>query len=121
MFGSSKTSINSEKIDTLVGKGTNVEGNINAEGTIRIDGKINGGINVTGALIVGEEGYVKGNIKVGSAFVAGTVEGNVIASTQLHLTHTARLIGDITVKNVIIDERAVFIGNCKIITENQQQ
>lgn len=118
MLGSGKKSIGSEKIDTLIGKGTSFEGTVNAEGTIRLDGKIHGGLNITGNLIVGEEGAVKGNIKAENAFIAGVVEGNVIATSQLHITHTARLTGDISVKNVIIDEGAVFIGNCKIITDN---
>ncbi len=118
MFGSGKKSINAEKIDTLIGKGTIFEGTINADGTVRLDGKVQGGLNITGNLIVGEEGAVKGNIKVENAFIAGVVEGNVIATSQLHITHTAKLIGDITVKNVIIDEGAIFVGNCKILTDN---
>ena len=118
MFSSGKKSINGEKMDTLIGKGTSFEGTVNAEGTIRLDGKVHGGLNITGNLIVGEEGAVKGNIKAENAFIAGVVEGNVIATSQLHITHTAKLIGDITVKNVIIDEGAVFVGNCKIITDN---
>jgi cytoskeletal protein CcmA (bactofilin family) len=118
MFGSGNKSISNEKMDTLIGKGTSFEGTVNAEGTIRLDGKIHGGLNITGNLIVGEEGAVKGNIKAENAFIAGVVEGNVIATSQLHITHTAKLIGDITVKNVIIDEGAVFVGNCKIITDN---
>ncbi|HYE83275.1 MAG TPA: polymer-forming cytoskeletal protein [Clostridia bacterium] len=118
MFGSGRKSINGEKTDTLIGKGTSVEGTINAEGTVRLDGKVHGGLNIAGNLIVGEEGAIKGNIKAENAFIAGVVEGNVIATSQLHITHTAKLIGDITVKNVIIDEGAIFIGNCKIITEN---
>lgn len=119
MFGSGKKPINTEKMDTLIGKGTSLEGTVNAEGTIRLDGTVHGGLNITGNLIVGEEGAVKGNIKVENAFVAGVVEGNVIATSQLHITHTAKLIGDITVKTVIIDEGAVFVGNCKIITDNE--
>lgn len=118
MFGSGKKSISGEKVDTLIGKSTIFEGTVNAEGTIRLDGKVNGGLDIIGNLIVGEEGAVKGNIKAENAFVAGVVEGNVIATSQLHITHTAKLIGDITVKNVIIDEGAIFIGNCKIITDD---
>jgi len=118
MFGSDKKSISGEKVDTLIGKGTIFEGTVNAEGTIRLDGKVQGGLNITGNLIVGEEGAVKGNIQAENVFVAGVVEGNVVATSQLHITHTAKLVGDITVKNVIIDEGAVFIGNCKAITDN---
>lgn len=118
MFGSGKKSINSEKTDTLIGKGTSIEGTINAEGTVRVDGKVHGGLNITGNLIVGEEGAIKGNIKAENAFIAGAIEGNVISTSQLHITHTAKLVGDIAVKTIIIDEGAIFIGNCKIITEN---
>lgn len=118
MFGSGKKSINTEKVDTIIGKGAIFEGTVNAEGTIRLDGKVQGGLNITGNLVVGEEGAVKGNVRTENAFIAGVIEGNVIATSQLHITHTAKLIGDITVKNVIIDEGAIFIGNCKIITDN---
>ena len=118
MFGSGKKDISTEKTDTLIGKGTSLEGTINADGTIRLDGKVHGGLNISGNLIIGEEGVVKGNIRVDNAFVAGAIEGNVTATSQLHITHTAKLIGDIAVKSIIIDEGAVFIGNCKIITES---
>ncbi len=118
MFGSGKKSINSERLDTIIGRGTVFEGTVNADGTVRLDGRVLGGLNITGNLIVGEEGAVKGNIKTENAFVAGVIEGNVITTSQLHITHTAKLVGDITVKNVIIDEGAIFIGNCKIITDN---
>jgi cytoskeletal protein CcmA (bactofilin family) len=118
MFGSGKKSINNEKVDTLIGQGTMFEGTVTADGTVRLDGKVQGGLNINGNLIIGEEGAVKGNVKTENAFIAGIIEGNVIATSQLHITHTAKLIGDITVKNVIIDEGAIFIGNCKIITDN---
>ncbi|MGE5631278.1 MAG: bactofilin family protein [Caulobacteraceae bacterium] len=118
MFGSDKKPLHGERVDSLIGIGTYAEGTINAEGTVRVDGKIQGGLNIAGNLIVGEEGAIKGNIKAENAFIAGTVEGNVTATAQLHITHTAKLIGDISVKNVIIDEGAVFIGSCKIITDN---
>ncbi len=116
MFGSNKKFDNGEKIDTLIGKNTVLEGTLSGEGTVRVDGKINGGINITGNLILGEEGFIVGNIKAENAFVAGTIEGNVTVNVQLHLTHTAKLTGDLLVKNVVIDEGAVFNGNCKIIT-----
>jgi cytoskeletal protein CcmA (bactofilin family) len=81
MFGSGKKSINSERVDTVVGRGTIFEGTINAEGTVRLDGKVQGGLNINGNLIVGEEGAVKGNIKTENAFIAGVIEGNVIATS----------------------------------------
>lgn len=119
MFNSGKrtTPIDNEKIDTLIGKNTNMEGTVKAEGTIRIDGRVDGGLNITGNVIIGEESVIKGNIQADNAFIAGAVEGNVTATNQLHITHTAKLYGDIAVKSIVIDEGAVFVGNCKIITE----
>ena len=104
---------NGGRVDTLIGKNTYLEGMVNAEGTIRVDGKVNGEIIVAGNLISGEESTIKGNIRANSAYISGLVEGNITAETQLHLTDTAKVIGDICVKSIIIDEGAVFIGNCK--------
>ncbi len=118
MLGSSKKPISSEKIDTIIGRGTTLEGTLNAEGTVRLDGMVHGGINVKGSLIIGEEGMIKGNVNAENAFVAGAVEGNVTAASQLHITTSARLMGDITVKSIIIDEGAIFAGNCSIITDH---
>ena len=53
MFGLGKKSINSEKVDTIIGKGSVFEGIVNAEGTVRLDGMVHGGLNIKGNLIVG--------------------------------------------------------------------
>lgn len=117
MFNPKKKSmpINSDRIDTLVGKNTGIEGALTAEGTVRIDGKIKGDVILSGNLIVGDEGSIKGNVKADSISLSGVIEGNVNAVNQLHLTTSAKLIGDIDAKSIIIDEGAVFHGNCKMV------
>lgn len=119
MFSANKKSspISNDKVDTLVGKSTTLEGTLTAEGTIRIDGNIIGEVIVSGNVIIGETSTVKGNIQADNAHVAGLVQGNVTAKSQLYMTTTAKLTGDITTKTVIIDEGAIFTGNCKIINE----
>lgn len=117
MFSSNKksaSSINTDRIDTLIGKNTSIEGALTAEGTVRIEGKLKGDVTLSGSLIVGGEGFVKGNIKADSVVLSGIVEGNITVENHLHITSFAKLIGDIDAKNIIIDEGAIFNGNCKM-------
>lgn len=117
MFGGNKKSVpDFEKIDTLIGKNTVFEGAITGGGTIRVDGKLKGELSVSGNLTIGEEGSIFGNIKADNIHCAGIIDGNVEVSSQLHLTPSSRINGDIVVKNIIVDEGAVFTGNCKMIT-----
>lgn len=117
MFNFKKESslINSNKIDTLIGKNTVIEGSLNAEGTVRIEGKLKGDVNISGNLIVGDVGSVIGNVKADSVLLSGVIEGNITVENHLHLTSSSKLTGDIEAKNIIIDEGAVFNGNCKMV------
>lgn len=118
MFNKGKTEILTEKVDTLIGSNTTFEGTIRAEGTVRINGNVTGEIIVSGNVIIGDSSTIKGNIKAENAYVSGAVHGNITTSDQLHMTPTSKVHGDIEVKNVIIDEGAIFNGHCKaIITE----
>jgi len=108
------SSISTDAIDTLVGKNTSIEGALTAEGTVRVEGKLKGDVELTGNLIVGEEGYIKGNIKADSVILSGIVEGNITVNNHLHITSCAKLTGDIDAKSIIIDEGAIFNGNCKM-------
>lgn len=116
MFNSNKktSTINTDRIDTLIGRNTGIEGALTAEGTVRIEGKLKGDVTLSGNLIVGEEGSVKGNVKADSVILSGIIEGNVTVENHLHVTSTAKLIGDIDAKNIVIDEGAIFNGNCKM-------
>lgn len=109
---------NTEKVDTLIGHSTNIEGTIRAEGTVRVNGRITGELIISGNVIIGDSSNIIGNIKAENAYIAGTVCGNITTAGQLHMTSTARVEGDIVVKNVIIDEGAVFNGHCKAIVED---
>ncbi len=115
MFG--KKSFSTERIDTLIGKNTSFEGTIKAEGTIRVDGNVIGELIISGNLILGENSLIIGNVKADNAYISGTIEGNITTTAQLHLTSTSKVTGDIVVKNVVVDEGAIFIGNCKSNTE----
>lgn len=109
-----KNEINSDKIDTLIGKNTKISGKIEAKGAIRIDGELDGDIVVEGNITIGEDSKITGNIEGSSIFISGTVQGNIKCREHLRLGNTAKLFGDVEVNTLIIDENAIFDGNCKM-------
>ncbi len=104
---------NSEaKITTILGKGSVVHGDFTVPGSVRIDGCVEGDVNVKGQLIVGATGKVFGNVTAASVIVGGEVNGSVEAKEKVELVSTARLIGDIRTEIIVIDAKAVFQGRC---------
>ena len=98
MFGSKK--IKSSKIDTLVGQGVEVTGDIKFQGGLHLDGVINGNVstadNAEGAvLVISDQGCVKGDVYVAYAVINGEVVGNVYASEKLELSSNARISGNV--------------------------
>ena len=111
-FGKKSTAINTDRIDTLIGKNTEVIGDLKAEGTVRVDGKIKGHITLSGNLIMGEHGSIEGNVNADNIHLSGVIKGDVTSAEQLHIAASGKLFGDMTVKNIIIDEGGTFQGNC---------
>ncbi|HOC09848.1 MAG TPA: polymer-forming cytoskeletal protein, partial [Bacillota bacterium] len=66
-----------DKVDTLIGKSASFNGNLEAEGTVRIEGTFEGEMNIKGDIVLGETGKVIGNMVGTNAHIAGRVEGNV--------------------------------------------
>jgi cytoskeletal protein CcmA (bactofilin family) len=108
------SNINTDKIETIIGKNTNLEGNLKSQGTIRIDGNFNGKIDVDGNIIVGENSKIEADITTDNISISGEIKGNLIVKGQAQLTSTAKLFGDIEVQNIVIDDGAIFEGKCKM-------
>ncbi|MFC1693614.1 polymer-forming cytoskeletal protein [Candidatus Latescibacterota bacterium] len=101
-------------MNTIVGKGTKIEGSMEVAQSIRIDGTFKGSLKATDTLIIGVTGELTDvTLKVKNAIVGGTIKGNITASNKVTLENTSRLEGDLTAKLLIIEEGALFTGNCK--------
>lgn len=105
------------KITTLLGAGSEVKGDFNAEGSVRIDGTINGNVTITGTLIIGAGGSVSGNVSAQSVMVGGEILGDITASEKTELTSTAKVLGNISTNVIVIDENAIFQGKCDMKQE----
>src|SRR3989304_4674064 len=99
----------------FLGKGMALGGKLSFEEAVRIDGSFKGEISATGALVVGDGGFVEGNIKTGSAIVTGTIKGTLEAAVRVELRSPAKFIGEIKKPTLIIDEGVVFEGNCTMV------
>ena len=105
MFGSNKetnksSKIKSSKIDTLVGEGEEVSGDIKFQGGLHLDGVVNGNVCTADdaegtVLVISDHGRVEGDVYVAYAVINGEVIGNVYASEKLELSAKARISGNV--------------------------
>lgn len=96
----------------LIARGTEIIGNINTAGDLRIDGEITGDVTCTAKLVIGEGGLVKGDVDCQSAEISGTVHGQIEAKEVLQLNHSASVTGDIEAMRFIVEDGASINGRC---------
>ncbi|OGS75319.1 MAG: cell shape determination protein CcmA [Gallionellales bacterium GWA2_55_18] len=113
MFGK-KHSKPQNRIDSLIGAGTTIEGNINFSGGMRVDGNINGNVIATqgksSTLVLSEHARVTGEVTVTHLVVNGTISGPVSASEYLELQGKAKVNGDVHYKTLEIQLGAIVEG-----------
>lgn len=105
-------------ICTLVGSGSVFSGNMRVNGAMMVDGDIDGDLEVSGNLIVGEKARVRGNINAKSAVISGIVLGDVTAPESIRLTETSTVIGDIATHRLQIAQGVVFNGHCIALSDD---
>ena len=101
-------------INALLGKGSEFEGKLTFEGTVRIDGRFTGEVMSDGRLGVGEGAEVQAEIRVASVEVYGDVTGNIYASEGVELYAPASLRGNIISPALHIDKGVFFEGQCQM-------
>lgn len=103
----------------IIGFGTEIQGNVNTSGDIRVDGKIIGDFFVSQKLVIGQSGIIEGNITCRDCDISGKVIGNIIVNEVIVLNATANILGDISTHSLAIEIGAQFSGVCKMHrTEN---
>lgn len=105
------------KISSIIGADMVVEGTIKGTDAIRIEGTLMGDVCSEGTLVISSTGKVVGNVKGSNIMVAGTIEGDLYSGGRTEVAATGRIIGNIRTKSLIIDENAVFQGQCMMNVE----
>jgi cytoskeletal protein CcmA (bactofilin family) len=121
MFKNKKKTMNPNITDTLIGEGSQFEGRIKSEASVRVEGTVTGDLECAGDVTVGEHGIVKSNIIARNIIIAGSVHGNILTKGVLKITSTGKLFGNTTTSSLMIDEGGIFQGTSKMETKAQAE
>ena len=97
---------------TLLAKDVDFKGVVNFDGTVRVDGRVEGEIHTTGTLIVGEHAIIKGIVSAGVLMNSGKINGTITAVEKIQILKPGVLVGDIRTPSIAIEEGSHFHGMC---------
>jgi cytoskeletal protein CcmA (bactofilin family) len=100
------------ELNGFLDHGSSFKGDLEFDDTMRIDGKFNGTITSKNELIVGESAHIDGTIHVGRVAISGTVVGKIKADQRVEIHRNGKVYSDIDTPALIIEEGAIFQGNC---------
>ena len=98
----------------LLSRGVSIKGTVKFSDELAIDGEVEGTIESSGMLTIGEHATIRGDIRSKSVKVKGTVEGNIFATERCELQAGCTLQGDIEAPRLVVDENATFLGSAKV-------
>lgn len=107
-----------ESVDTVIGLNVNLKGNLKNQGSIQVNGSVEGEVRSDDNITVGETAMIKGPVAAKVIEVSGTIKGLVEASEKLEINPTGKVIGDINAKSLIIKQGAIFIGKSTMPDQN---
>jgi cytoskeletal protein CcmA (bactofilin family) len=99
---------------TSISEGTQIIGDLKVEHDLRVDGYLKGSVHVGGALVLTPTGRIEGEVVVRTAIIAGQIHGNVLGHERIVLEGKSTLVGDLQTRELVINEGAIFQGNCSM-------
>jgi len=104
-----------DNASAVIGKGIRIDaGLLIGKGVVRVEGEYYGDIKIDGELIVEKAGQIHGNILTGSAYISGSIIGNIKCTDLLHIRTTGAVKGDLECDAILMDEGALFMGYSKM-------
>jgi len=107
------------RLDTVIGPETSVKGDFRVAGGVRLDGQVEGRMDITETMVTGPRSLLKGELHCRDAVIAGRIEGNVFAAETVELQTGAQVFGDISCKGLVIQKDCVYHGNCSMVQGDQ--
>ena len=101
-------------VSAFVGEGVQFKGVINYEGTVRIDGQLEGEIHTAGVLIVGQGAVIQAKVKAGTIICQGRMVGDIVAQEKIQLMSPAVLNGSVKTPSLSMEEDVLFNGTCEM-------
>ncbi len=98
----------------VIGKNTSLVGNLISEGDFRIDGNVEGTINIKGKVVVGKDSIIKGTIICGDADIEGVFTGKLFVNNTLSLKSNAVINGEVNIAKLAVEPGATFNASCNM-------
>lgn len=99
-----------ESVISIIGPGMRLVGECTTDGTIRIEGSVQGAVRAGKAVVVGKEGVIEGDVITQDAVVSGRISGTLIAESRLELQGTCHIEGEVKARRLQLEEGAVLNG-----------
>ncbi|HET9948176.1 MAG TPA: polymer-forming cytoskeletal protein [Longimicrobiales bacterium] len=106
---------------SIIGPGMKVVGDCHTDGTLRVEGTVEGSIRAGKAVVVGKQGVVDGDILTQDAIVSGHVTGKLVAESRLELQATCRIEGEVHTRRMQLEEGAVLNGSVHMGEKRPEQ
>lgn len=100
----------SDSVISIIAPGMKVVGDCTTDGTIRIEGSVEGTVRAGKAVVVGKDGLVDGHVDTQDAVVGGRITGSLTALSRLELQATAQVDGEVRARRMQLEEGAVLNG-----------
>jgi cytoskeletal protein CcmA (bactofilin family) len=101
-------------LNALLGRGSEFEGKLTFEGTVRIDGKFTGSIVTNDVLVVGEGAKLSAEIACGTIIIHGEINGNIKARNTVEMHHPAKVRGNVETPVLMVEKGVMFEGQTKM-------
>lgn len=103
-----------ESVISIIAPGMKVVGDCETDGTLRIEGAVQGSVHAAKAVVIGKDGLVIGDIHTQDAVISGRVEGTVTAHSRLELQASCRIDGEVHTPRLQLEEGAVLNGSVQM-------
>ncbi len=98
--------------NSIIGLGSSVKGDFKVDGSVRIDGDLEGNLDSSATVNIGSNARIRGNITAKNMVVGGIIIGNLCAPESIKLLSTSVVVGDIQTKHLQADMDVIIHGHC---------
>ncbi len=101
-------------INSIIGEGTRLKGELDLNGLLRIDGDFAGVVRTKGKVLVGRNGRAECTLNAGTVVIGGVFRGEIVSTEKVIILSTGLVLGTITTPRLIIEEGVIFNGSCRV-------
>ena len=110
---------NDFRINTIIGPGSFVKGDVDSGGFTRIDGFLRGNLRAQGRVVIGENARLQSSITAAAVTVGGVVDGNILARERVIVLPTAVILGNITTRRIEAGEGCIIHGKIQVCRDEE--